>query len=864
MKFSKEKNLRLKKNFILRLFFLVVIFFVLGIWTEKYDLLKKPNLFFTKIYENLYSKIVSRAYDIDTIVIDINYKNFDKIKKTREIALQNEYLRSSDVKWSSGNLAYKNKKNKIKIRLKGMLGDHWKHSYKWSFYVKIDDDNSSIFNLRRFTLQPPHTLEYLQEWLFMKALKKEGLIYHRTQFVELIINGNKYGLYTLQERSMKELIENNKRREGPVINFSNQERLNEHINFKKLGANKIANYFWRSEIRPIQFKKSYKGTIQEKYLNKAISLLEQFRNKKLNVDEVFDSNQLAKLMAIRAVFGSTEFDVDDLKFYYNPISNLLEPISKEVHSNAERAVSGFNPWYFNSDNITIPWQKSFLDLLFNDKLFYERYLFELNNYSNKNFIADIVEVNRDEFEKLIRILKINFPSEKFFRIGDYKKVSSYIQNTLKPIQKPYFNLLNLENNNLELKVTNTQILPIEITGITLENETINFKSKSFINGFNSNTNQSNKIIKINCLNLTCTEENLSKLKINYRIFGQKNESFNIIKFWNNDFDINNFNKNKKQISELLDEYKFIKKSKNELIIDNQNWKIAKRIIIPEKYKLIIKNGSIEFLDGGQLISFSPIYIEGIKENPVVISSQDTQNLNSININQKKGNGILVINTEEESYLNYVIFRNLSAPNLNSGDGLLGSVNFYEADVKILNSSFYKNLAGDDYINIIRSKFYIENSYFEDTLSDSIDIDFSDGSIVNSRFYISKNDAIDFSGSNVELNKIYIHGSGDKGISVGEGSTLNAQDIIIENSKIGIASKDASDVYLDKVTINNVDIGLAAYIKKIEYGSPQIKASNIQLVNYKHDYISDLRSQIIIDDKKIKNIDCKENVEICSF
>ena len=203
-------------------------------------------------------------------------------------------------------------------------------------------------------------------------------------------------------------------------------------------------------------------------------------------------------------------------------------------------------------------------------------------------------------------------------------------------------------------------------------------------------------------------------------------------------------------------------------------------------------------------------------------------------------------------------------NLISGVGLLGSVNFYEADVKILNSSFYKNLGGDDYINIIRSKFYIENSYFEETLSDSIDIDFSDGSIINSKFFMSKNDAIDFSGSNVKLKKIYIHGSGDKGISVGEGSTLNGEDIIIENSKIGIASKDSSDVYLDNVTINNVDIGLAAYIKKIEYGSPQIKASNIQLENYKHDYISDLRSQIIIDDKKIKNTDCKENMEICSF
>ena len=278
------------------------------------------------------------------------------------------------------------------------------------------------------------------------------------------------------------------------------------------------------------------------------------------------------------------------------------------------------------------------------------------------------------------------------------------------------------------------------------------------------------------------------------------------------------------------------------------------MIIPKDHKLIIKNSSIKFSEGGQLISFSPIFVEGEKQNPVKITSDTIKN----------GNGILVINTNEESYLNNVVFKNLSAPNLISGVGLLGSVNFYEADVKILNSSFYKNLAGDDYINIIRSKFYIENSYFEETLSDSIDIDFSDGSIINSKFFMSKNDAIDFSGSNVKLEKIYIHGSGDKGISVGEGSTLNGQDIIIENSKIGTASKDASDVYLDNVTINNVDIGLAAYIKKIEYGSPQIKASNIQLENYKHDYISDLRSQIIIDDKKIKNTDCKENMEICSF
>ena len=297
MKFIKDTNFDLKSYSISKILLSVLIVFILGIWTEKYDLLSKPRFIITKIYENLYSKIISKTYNIEEIVIDINYKNFEKIKKVRQKALENKYLLAKDSKWSSGKLTHDDQQNKIKIRLKGMLGDHWDHAYKWSFYLKIDDDNSSIFNLRRFTLQPPKTLDFLDEWLFMKALERENLIFHRTKFVELIINGNKYGLYTLQERSMKELIENNKRREGPVINFSNQERLEEHIQSQKLGANKISNYFWRSQIKPIQFKKSYKGTVQEKYLDKATSLLESFRNEKLKVGEVFDLEQMAKYIS---------------------------------------------------------------------------------------------------------------------------------------------------------------------------------------------------------------------------------------------------------------------------------------------------------------------------------------------------------------------------------------------------------------------------------------------------------------------------------------------------------------------------------------------------------------------------------------
>ena len=869
MKFIKKKNINLKSNFFLKISLFIIIFFILGMWTEKYDLFKKPNVLFTKIYENLYSKVVSEVYDIEELIIDIDYRNFEKIKKSRETALKNQYLRQSDAKWSSAKLIHNNKKNKIKIRLKGMLGDHWNHPYKWSFYVKIDDDNSSIFNLRRFTLQPPETLNYLKEWLYMKALKKEGLIYHRTKFVELIINGNKYGLYTLQERSMKELIENNKRREGPVIIFSNQERLDEEINLNNLSANKISDYFWRSQILPIQFKSSYKGTVQETYLNKAVSLLELFRDKKLRVDEVFDLDQIAKIMAIRAIFGSTEFDVDDMKFYYNPVSNLLEPISKEVHSEPKRFLSEFNPWVFNSNNLRYPRQKPFLDLFFNDEVFYEKYLNELNNYSNNDYINNLVKYNEAEFEEVKKILKLNFPSVELFTSKDFENISTFIQSTLKPIQKPYFNLLKISNNSLEFKVTNTQILPIEITGLAIDNDLLELDSNFFVGGIDLNANFYNKsdfqkIIKIECLTFKCNEENLEKIKINYRIYGQENIYSNPIKFWNNNFDSETFNLKSSNVSSLLNKYKFIKKIGKNLVIESQEWKIDERIIIPKDHKLIIKKGTIEFSKKGQLISFSPIYIEGDNDNPVIITSDLNQNLNTNTLNEEKGNGILIINTKEESVLNNVVFKNLSAPNVISGKGILGSINFYQADVKILNTKFYNNLIGDDYINIIRSNFHIENSYFEETNSDSIDVDFSKGSIINSKFYKSKNDAIDFSGSEVNLENIYIYGSGDKAISVGEGSILRAKDILIENSNIGIASKDKSSVYLDNVTINDVNIGLAAYIKKIEYGAPEIIASNIKLSNYKNDFISDLNSKIIIDERVIANTNCKKNIEICNF
>ena len=78
------------------------------------------------------------------------------------------------------------------------------------------------------------------------------------------------------------------------------------------------------------------------------------------------------------------------------------------------------------------------------------------------------------------------------------------------------------------------------------------------------------------------------------------------------------------------------------------------------------------------------------------------------------------------------------------------VTFYNSDIYINNSVFKNNKSGDDLLNIINGKYIINNTKFENSFSDAIDI-VADGEILNSEFLncgmLNKNgDCIDFSGS----------------------------------------------------------------------------------------------------------------------
>ena len=122
------------------------------------------------------------------------------------------------------------------------------------------------------------------------------------------------------------------------------------------------------------------------------------------------------------------------------------------------------------------------------------------------------------------------------------------------------------------------------------------------------------------------------------------------------------------------------------------------------------------------------------------------------------------------------------------------------------------------MNITNTNYFsIKSCLFENIKYDALDIDFSNGEIVNSFFNKIGNDAIDFSGSRSEVSECKIFSTGDKAISAGEKSNININNSIIKKCKYGLVSKDLSFVESSKNSFKNNIYDFAVYNKKVEYG-----------------------------------------------
>ena len=829
---------------------------------------KIEDLFLRKSASIVYNLVPVSAPNIK---LDISFKNKQKLAYKRFQTLkqgavnQRPILQKTSEDWVPATLSLDNKEYKVKVRLKGRLADHWRNEDMWSLNVKVSGEET-VFGMKYFSIQHPTTRNGVTEFLIHKFLKKLGLIYLRYDFVKVSINGNKFQLYAYEEGFGKRLIENNNRREGPIVKFNNDNQW-------LVGSHQLKSEIDGRELVVVPYKKNkiLNNPLQEQYFYLAKTLLNKFTKGTLNTSQVFDVEKMAYFYAMLDVLGYYHGgNYDNMKFYYNPVTAKLEPVGYDFskiipielpvilgQSKELKLKKGLSKDYV------------FIRQLFSDPEFYAVYMKKLETLIfEEELMSFFNDLNKD-YKKRKRLLwKFGIKHTGYDLILNNKNVKAVlkenhliIKNLLTLKREMVYAFLESQSKKtrmVRLAVKNMSTFPLKVSHVSIEDKTFKIKENLILQSRNyddppfpkrrssvENLTPSYSESKVEMIDIKVPSDiewdslDLKEIKVHYSIFGGSQQFKQSIFPWKEEHKDLLPMQLIQLKSSLGKQFMKVDKEKRKITFLRGVWQISQPLILPKNYTVIIPSDvTINLINGAFILSYSPVVIKGTKSKPVYIKSSD-----------KTGMGLAVINAKTLSSINNAIFENLDTPK----DGawhLTGSVTFYESPVKIENTIFRNNRA-EDALNIFRSKFEIIDSLFKDIHSDAFDGDFVEGEVRNCRFNNIGNDAVDVSGSNLKVKNIQIQNAGDKAISVGEKSILRAENVIVKSSEIGVASKDSSEVFINNITLEGVKLGLTAYRKKSEFQGASISVSNLASVEVDDIYLVEKESTIIIDQQKQK-------------
>lgn len=810
--------------------------------------MKKRILVVCIIFFFLSFFVQAEGVAVDTIFISLSDSSFQAMEYMRKQILflgdkgfQKDRINFQDYLRCS--VRYNGKSILSKIRIKGDRLIHYEDG-NTSFRVIMQGDNC-IMGMKKFSLQKPRTKNYIYESFFHKSLIREDIIGLRYIFIRLFINNKDLGIYALEEFMDKRLIEKAKRREGPILHFSEDKSSS---NLKMMNI----------EI----FGKASKNKNEIAKNNKAIRLLDDFKNKKLKVSEVFDIQKLGSFFALTDILGFHHGAVaKSIRFYFNPISSKLEPIGFDGHYGTEVGIYitsefGINPkaeWFY--------WYKDWFSLLFSDPQtfddsFFLSYITSLKRMSKKKYLDKLFEDLGPEMQREKEILHtegnailadhiFSFGPDTFsFSKERFYQRQAYISKLLENKSRIKAVIFKINNDSLTIGIRNTERLPVELISFNFSGKKINISPSTILPADNWISDSSYSLLRISIPNYDSKKD----LKIEYRVKGINEPNIEVVRenFKANIRDtcliIMNYSDKSSEIQNYLNSFPFISLNilLNKVEFIPGKWILEKPLIIPSGFTLVAKDGvEINIKNKAFLVSHSPINFKGSKDKLIKFFSSDST-----------GMGIFITSEGKLNEMNYVEFNNLSAPSF-EGWELTGGVSFYESPVNIKNCKFF-NACSEDALNIIRSDFKLSFSSFRNTLSDAFDGDFAKGTIDNTDFFDCKNDGIDGSGSKIKVENVAMTNIGDKGISAGESSNIIATNVKIEGSKIGFVSKDLSNLTLANCMIDKCIFGMAAFRKKKEFGPSIINAINMSITNVQNEYLVEEKSAISSNNKIISS------------
>jgi len=785
-----------------KIFFLSFIFISLitPILAEQNNLKKKTYGCIYQASENYLKKINSRK--IIKIEVDVNnYKKWT-VNNIKILTSSTRFI-SNDLKKNFNGRVKVYFDNdlecifKARIRHSGDAKDHIalkNNSVIQSLDIRLK--NGNIKGITKFKLFKPDVRGNLEDVIIQnQILRNMNYLAPRSYKVQARVNETN-SVMLFQEKASKELLEFNKRREGPILE-GDQNFFFELV--KNIPDNNLSNW---SVGTPILRNKSSKVMLSK--LTNANLITRGNIHKQISLDAINKLNLIYlnwsnRFQDEKNNFFFFDYDLDNslLSFFDNNKTINLEIYNLFMQStNSQHGLSSSNrKFYWNSI-----------------EHYFEPIVYDANPNIDLNFSTTTTATSRlpvsrnlnDAFNKLNNILtniNINNLHEQVKSSGlilskeKLEKKIIKIKKNLKTIKKNYDQNLNEEiilHNNFKiinniLDKFNENIAEIDSDAYLVKYDGFDFyKCKIYLKDC--------KILKILDEDLIKLLEGELKIKkIHYQFIGKK-------------IDLNYLNKK--------EEFNFKKFLGTKIYYDNN-----------VEVKTNIESNTIQI--NQKKIGGRAFVIDGsLKETTIIF------------------NGIEFLEK----------FRNnpsLKPPNFPiNNKGLTGCLSLINLNLENINISA-NNSSCEDTINFIGSTGTINQIFIQNSFSDALDIDYSSLKIGYIEISTAINDCTDFSSGQYELKSLILKNCGDKGISVGEKSNVHIDDIKIDQADIGIASKDSSIIKLNKATLKNLRTCVSAYNKKQEFDGGFIKINEIKCENFLKKFDIDSLSKVLTDKDQSK-------------
>lgn len=758
-------------------------------------------------------------FNIPELHLEINPAELIKLEAMRVKRMsdiENEatiYMGQDHWDFVSAVIKHQNEEHQVKIRIRGDMPSNYNRGLeKASFRFNIES-NSALFGKKKLSLVRCFLENNFYGYLFSHFLDKEGVVSNDVMFVRLFFNGEDSGICFLQEGFSKELTESSGFREGVLLRFKND----------CIDNNGVYNTTGIPELVAYRTGKTMKDSALSRAFSRAQTKFDHLNNYNITVSQCFDINKFSKFMALSDIFlAHHSYVCHNAKLYFNPINDKFEPVAWDPSNFIRYRINlPVQPGYTSYSGEIYSNAKSYPlhNLLWNDTIFLKSFNHHLHEFSGNGLVSEFINQHQEIISHLDPILYRQRFQQQFhpeWMTENIKAIHNWFTTDTRLNAKIF-------RNDEKLVVNSTLPVAIYLTKLKLD---------------------SGNVIALNKVLLPFQSDTISISRIHIR---QGDTKFTLV---STIYGFEEEQKYKGNIFEKMDQYNTpdfteitdstllaFDTKKRTLCFKSEKVVLKKNLFIPSGYKLVLKPGAnILLTNNSNIISESALEAKGTPDNNIFIKSDGT-------------GGILIKNSTFPSVLEYVEFEHLGNPQ--SGNwSLTGAVNFYETEVQILNCIFKNNIS-EDALNIIRSKFTIDNSFVSHTYADAIDIDFSSGKIINTVIENTKNDALDFSGSHIEAKNITLRNIGDKAVSGGENTYADIQNITIKDSFIGISAKDKSIVKSKNITIENTTYSMASYQKKVEFGPAIILVNNYKNGGPKNDFLIEKNSLLVLDGDSMK-------------